>query len=97
MVKTAITEEWKENRDYKLIPTDGEYWNIEILSGDYSSCVIGYSKISINEESMELKFDYTLEYTPVEGIKAGDPSLDKTASHILHSILMSTLEEEAAK
>lgn len=93
MVKTKITEEWVENRDYKLIPEKDEYWHIEILKGDYSSCHISYTSIKINEETMELKFDYNLEYTPIEWVKAGDPGLDKTASHILHSILMSTLNE----
>lgn len=93
MVKTKITEEWKENKDYQLIPREDDFWHVEILKGDYSSCIISYSKIKINEETMTLKFDYSLEYTPVDSIVAGDPGLDKTASHILHSILMSTLEE----
>jgi hypothetical protein len=97
MVKTKITEEWQENRDFKLIPRDDDFWHIEILEGDYSSCVIGFTSLSIKEESMMLSFDYTLEYTPVEGIKAGDPGLDKVASHILHSILMSTLNETETK
>lgn len=93
MVKTAITENWKENEDFKLIPREDDFWHVEILKGDYSSCIISYSKIKINEETMVLKFEYNLEYTPVEGIQAGDEGLDRTASHILHSILMSTLEE----
>jgi|5_EtaG_2_1085323.scaffolds.fasta_scaffold09243_2 hypothetical protein len=93
MVKTKITEEWVENRNYKLIPEKDDYWHIEILTGDYSSCHISYTSIKINEQTMELKFDYNLEYTPIEWVKAGDPGLDKTASHILHSILMSTLNE----
>lgn len=93
MVKTAITENWQENRDFKLIPKEDDLWHVEILTGDYSSCIISYNKIKVNEESMELKFDYSLQYTPVDTIQAGDEGLDRTASHILHSILMSTLDE----
>ena len=92
MVKTKITEDWIENKDYKLIPKENDFWHVEILKGDYSSCIISYSKVSVNEETMVLKFEYNLEYTPVDNIKAGDFGLDKIASHILHSILMSALD-----
>lgn len=92
MVKTKITEDWVEDKDYKLIPKENDFWHVEILKGDYSSCIISYSKVSVNEETMVLKFEYNLEYTPVDNIKAGDLELDKTASHILHSILMSALD-----
>jgi hypothetical protein len=92
MVKTKITEDWVEDKDYKLIPKENDFWHVEILKGDYSSCIISYSKVSVNEDTMVLKFEYNLEYTPVDNIKAGDFALDKTASHILHSILMSALD-----
>ena len=81
-----------ENKDYRLIPKENDFWHVEILKGDYSSCVISYSKVSVNEDTMVLKFEYNLEYSPVDYIKAGELELDNTASHILHSILMSALD-----
>ena len=92
MVKTKITEDWVENKDYRLIPKENDFWHVEILKGDYSSCIISYSKVSVNEDTMVLKFEYNLQYSPVDYIKAGELELDKTASHILHSILMSALD-----
>jgi hypothetical protein len=97
MVKTKITEDWVENKDYRLIPKENDFWHVEILKGDYSSCIISYSKVSVNEDTMVLKFEYNLEYSPVDYIKAGELELDRTASHILHSILMSALDAPEKK
>lgn len=94
MVKTDITERWKENVNYELIPKEDDSWQIRILTGDYEQCVISYSKISINEDNQTIKFDYTLDYTPVPGVTSEDLELQRTASHILHSVLMGLLENE---
>ena len=94
MVKTAITEQWQEGRDYELIPREDDHWHVNILKGDYSSCIISYDKVSIDEQNLLLKFDYTLQYTPVSGITSDDPQLQKVASHILHSILLGVLDND---
>lgn len=93
MVKTTISEQWIEGKDYELLPREEEHWHVNILKGDYSSCIISYNKVSIDEKNLMLKFDYTLEYTPVDGVTADDPQLQKTASHILHSILMGIVDK----
>lgn len=93
MVKTQISEQWVEGKDYEFLPREEEHWHVNILTGDYSSCIISYNKVSIDEKNLMLKFDYKLEYTPVEGITADDPQLQKTASHILHSILMGIVDK----
>lgn len=91
MVKTAISEEWVEGKDYELLPREDDHWYVNILKGDYSSFIISYEKVSIDESNMTIKFDYRLEYSPVAGITSEDPGLQKTASYILHSILVGML------
>lgn len=93
MVKTTISEQWVEGKDYEFLPRGEDHWHINILTGDYSSCIISYDKVSIDEQNMMLKFDYKLEYTPVSGVTADDPQLQKTASHILHSILLGIVDK----
>lgn len=93
MTKTAITEEWQEGRDYELIPTESDRWNVNILTGDYSSCIISYNSVSFDNPNMMITFDYSLHYTPVSGLTAEDPGLRKVASHILHSILMGLVDD----
>lgn len=39
-----------ENKDYELIPGDGNYWNIRILTGDYIETEFRYNTISIKED-----------------------------------------------
>lgn len=93
MVKTTILDQWKENRDYELIPREDDHWYVNILTGDYSSCIISFDRVAFDETNLTVKFDYKLEYTPVTGITSEDPDLQKTASHILHSILVGLLDE----
>lgn len=93
MVKTAISEEWIEGKDFELIPREDENWHVNILKGDYSSFIISYEKVSIDETNMTVKFDYRLEYSPVSDITSEDPGLQRTASHILHSILLGILSK----
>lgn len=95
MVKTDITKSWVENVNYELIPKEDDSWQIRILTGDYEQCILSYGKISINEENQTIKFDYTLDYTPVPGVTSEDLDLQRTASHILHSILMGLLDENS--
>lgn len=93
MVKTAISEQWQEGQDYEFVPREEENWHVHILTGDHSSFIISYDRVSIDEKNLTVKFDYKLEYTPVPGVTAEDPDLQKTASHILHSILVGILSK----
>lgn len=93
MTKTPITEAWKENQQYELIPGDQNNWKVRILEGDYIETVISYGGLSMDESQGIIKFDLNLEYSPVSGISADDIDLQKVAGHILHSILVNAFDE----
>lgn len=94
MVKTAISEQWVEGKDYQLIPREDNDWHVRIMSGDFIECVIRYGSIRFDEENAMLHFDFDLvESTDVE-YTAETPDLQRAASHILHSILLSAMEKE---
>lgn len=93
MTKTAITENWQENRDYELIPEADTDWRIRILTGDHSESIIQYNMIRIDDQNGVLTFEFELVYSPDSGVTSEDPSLQRAASHILHSALMGLLDE----
>lgn len=96
MTKTAITENWQENRDYELIPQDAgdeSAWRIRILTGDHIESIIQYNQIKIDEANGILTFDFELVYSPDSSVTSEDPDLQQAVSHILHSLLMGLLDE----
>lgn len=93
MTKTPITEAWKENQQYELIPGEQNHWKVRILEGEYIETVISYGGLSIDETRGIVKFDLNLDYSPVGGITSDDIGLQKVAGHILHSILVNAFDE----
>ena len=49
----------EENKDYELIPGDDDHWHIRIKTGEYIESVISFGSIKVNEESLEMNFDFT--------------------------------------
>lgn len=92
MVKTPITEEWVENEHYQLVPHEDNEWQVRILEGDFTETVIRYGSVSFSEKDYTVKFDYSLVSSPDEYLDTENPDLQKTASKILHSILMGALD-----
>ncbi len=93
MTKTPITEAWKENQQYELIPGEHNNWKVRILEGEYIETVISYGGLSIDETRGIVKFDLNLDYSPVGGITSDDIGLQRVAGHILHSILVNAFDE----
>ena len=96
MVKTAISEQWVENQDFELIPRDENDWHVRILKGDYIECIIRYGSVRFDEENAMMHFDFDLVESTDEEYTTETPDLQRTASHILHSILLGALEKETA-
>lgn len=93
MTKTAITETWKENEQYQLVPNGDDAWKVRILEGDYVESVISYGKLSIDEQNSMVTFDFSLDYSPDPDLKSTDAGLQQTAGYILHSILVNAFDE----
>ena len=83
----------EENKDYELIPGDDEHWHIRIKNGEYIESVISFGSIKVNEESMEMNFDFSLHYSPDDDLSVDNVDLQKYAGKILESVLMSNLEK----
>lgn len=83
----------QENVDYELIPGDGEHWYIRVKEGDYIESVLSFGKISIDENSDQLKFDFNLFFTPDPDLTIEDLHLQRYAGKILESILVNNLNE----
>lgn len=93
MTKTSITEAWQEDKQYRLIPGEQNYWKVRILEGDFVECVITYGSVAFDEINHTIKFDFTLDYTPDSSVTSEDSELQKVASNILHSILVKAFDE----
>lgn len=83
----------EENKDYELIPGDDDHWHIRIKTGEYIESVISFGSIKVNEESLEMNFDFTLHYSPDEDLSVDNTDLQKYAGKILESVLMNNLEK----
>ena len=83
----------EENKDYELIPGNDEHWHIRIKTGEYIESVISFGSIKVNEESLEMNFDFTLHYSPDDDLSVDDTDLQKYAGKILESVLMNNLEK----
>ena len=92
MVK--IPNMYVENEDYELIPAGEEQWHVRILKGDMIETVISFGQIKVDENMDQLKFDFTVEYTPDDYITAENLDLQKAAAKVLESVIMNNLEEE---
>ena len=88
MTKTPVTEEWKQNVDYELIPAENNHWKVRVLKGDFIECVFHYGNVNFLDEDMMMQFDFTLDYTPDLSVNSDNVDLQKVASNILHSLLI---------
>lgn len=93
MTKTPMTEAWKENVNYELIPGDENFWKVRIKEGDFVETVFSFGSVAFDEKSMMVKFDFTVEYTPDPDLELDDPELCKAVSGILHSILVGLVDD----
>ena len=91
MTKTPVTEEWKQNIDYELIPAENNHWKVRVLKGDFIECVFHYGNVNFLDEDMMMQFDFTLDYTPDLSVNSDNVDLQKVASNILHSLLIEML------
>lgn len=83
-----------ENEDYQLVPGEEDHWNIRILKGDFIECVISFGKIRVDEKNHQLKFDFTLHYSPDPDLNVDDLELQKHAASVLESVMINSLENQ---
>lgn len=89
-----------ENKDYQLVPADGDLWRVRFLTGDYPETVIEYGKITIkgenengelDEEQSYMTFDFNLINSPDENVTEDTIELQQQAADTLLAIIESAI------
>lgn len=74
-----------ENVDYELIPTENEFWQIRILSGDFVETVIQYGTLKVVDD--HLKFNFDIISSPIVDLDKENKGLQSVTKDILFSLL----------
>lgn len=93
MTKTPVTEQWKQNIDYELIPGENNHWKIRILKGDFIETVFHYGDVNFTDDDLMIKFEFTLDYSPDPELQSENAELQKVVSNILHSLLIGMIDD----
>lgn len=86
----------KENVDYELIPSEGENWDVRLLTGEFTETVIQYKELRVDESEEHLKFNFDIVSSPDLGLTDEEYALQKRVGDVLYSIL-ETAAETATK
>lgn len=84
-------EELKENIDYELIPSEGENWDIRVLSGEYTETVLKFGELKVADDEEHMSFNFDVVSSPDESLTAEDDGLQMRASMILSAILTNAI------
>ena len=80
-----------ENKDYELVPSNGENWDIRILTGDYTETVLKYGELKVSEDEEYMSFSFDVVSSPDAGLTDEDEGIQRHASRLLGSILNSAV------
>lgn len=86
-----------ENVDYELIPSEGENWDIRILSGDFTETVLKFGELKVSEDAEYMTFNFDVVSSPNNELSDSNSDLQEYASMILSSVLenaTATLEDQ---
>lgn len=82
----------KENVDYELIPSEGENWDVRLLTGEFTETVIQYKELRVDENEEHLKFNFDIVSSPDLGLTDEEYALQKRVGDVLFSILETAAE-----
>lgn len=86
------SEKLKENVDYELIPSEGENWDVRLLTGEFTETVIQYKELRVDESEEHLKFNFDIVSSPDLGLTDEEYALQKRVGDVLYSILETAAE-----
>lgn len=82
----------KENVDYELIPNQDESWDVRILTGDFIETLIAFDVVALDEEAEQMKFDFSVKYTPTDDVTSENYELQLVAADILFDVLENNMD-----
>jgi len=90
----------KENVDYQFVPAPGndQAWQVRLLTGDFSGCIIQYDTIKVNPSTEELRFNFSLVWSPFEEPINTNTNIElqRHVGIVLSHIIENALEEGTA-
>ena len=87
----------QENTDYQLIPSDGDNWDIRILTGEFSETVLAFSEVKVLADGEHMTFNFDVVSSPDIELSAENIALQSYAGMLLSSILDSAANAPAAE
>lgn len=81
----------KENVDYELVPSEGENWDVRVLSGEFTETVLQFGKLVVSDDGEHLTFDFDIVSSPDLELTDKNIDLQKHAGTMLSSILESAV------
>ena len=76
-----------ENVDYELVPSEGENWDIRILSGAFTETILKFTKLKVSDDEEYMTFNFDVVSSPDDELSDSNTDLQDHASMILDSIL----------
>lgn len=86
-----------EGEDYELIPGNEEHWHVRIKTGIHIETVISFGKITIDEKSDMIKFNFTIHFSPDGDLTVDDTNFQRYAGKILESVMVNNLDRMESK
>jgi len=76
-----------ENVDYELVPSEGENWDIRILSGNFTETVLKFGELKVSDDEEYMTFNFDVVSSPDGELSDSNTDLQEYASMILSSVL----------
>lgn len=84
----------QENVDYELIPAEGDYWNVRVLTGPYTETVYNFGVLRFDEENGSINFNVDLISSPDPVLSVDDEEFQEYCAKVLLNILENSLNEQ---
>ena len=84
-----------ENVDYELIPSEGENWDIRILSGDFTETVLKFGELKASEDAEYMTFNFDVVSSPDPELTEDNVDLQLHVGQALNSIIESAVARHA--
>jgi hypothetical protein len=84
-----------ENTDYELVPSEGENWDVRILTGEFTETVLQYGKLVMSDDGEHLTFNFDVVTSPDLELTDKNLDLQACAGKLLSSILESAVATTA--
>jgi hypothetical protein len=84
-----------ENTDYELVPSEGENWDVRILTGEFTETVLQYGKLVMSDDGEHLTFNFDVVASPDLELTDENLDLQTHAGKLLSSILENAVATKA--